>query len=51
MNVWDVATIVGVARVALGFLVLGLLVIWLERHDRGRPQRVRSDTRSRHDSR
>ena len=51
MNVWDVATITGVVRIAFGLLVLGLLVIWLRRHDRVRPQRARAQTRSRHDSR
>ena len=51
MNIWDVATIAGIARIALGLLLLGLLAIWLNRRDGARPQRARADTRSRHDSR
>ena len=51
MNVWDIATIAGFARIAFGLLVVGLLVIWLAHRERRHPERVRAHTRSGHDSR
>lgn len=47
MNVWDLATVVGLARIAVGLIVIGLLVVWMSRHHR--PQPIRLTARKRHD--
>ena len=47
MNVWDIASLAGIARIAFGVLVLGLVVLWSSRHHRARPVRLR--VRNRHD--
>ena len=47
MNIWDLATVAGVARIAVGLIVIGLLVVWTSRHRQPHPVRVHD--RKRHD--
>ena len=47
MNIWDLATVVGVARIAIGLIVIGLLVMWTSRHHQPHPVRVHA--RNSHD--
>ena len=47
MNVWDLATVVGLVRIAVGLIVIGLLVVWTNRHHQ--PEPIRLPARKRHD--
>jgi hypothetical protein len=46
MNVWDVAPLVGIARVAVALIVLASLIAWMTRDRRG--ELVRRPARRRH---
>ena len=47
MNVWDLATVVGIARIAAGLIVIGVFVVWASRHHKQQP--IRLPARKRHD--
>lgn len=51
MNIWDIANLAGMSRIALGITVIGLIVVWSRRHHHQRPQQVRIPTRTHRDHR